>query len=317
YVYPRCGGGTNVMVPLVAGGLKMNFNRHFGGTLWTLEYDRLNYLNIHDLGRQAQVSGRWSNNVVEHVFSECGMGEQENFADPRDPNQRMGAICLQAGVNAGGAFGSEAIPVEFKADTAKQMGGGVFRPVLYRSLRVRKTVTPDFHGIPGCIQWRHTIAAGADLIQQPWYQHEIVSAHIVCVFSNYFRYNLVADKLERQPHWGAFAGGQMLRVTDCSYQCQIFTDNSRRHAFGLMFKDEAQGGSVEEIVGFYWKNRAPYPRDGMGVFDQNCIALFGLRHEPFRLGANDSVAYLFVGDFATVTNCANKLFQLRAAVPWK
>jgi hypothetical protein len=316
YVYPR-GNGGDPLVRVEAGGVKMAFHRHYGGTLWELEYGGLAYLNIHDLGRQAQVSGRWTRGDVEHIFSECGMGEAVPFANPKDPNQRMGSVCLRAGAGPDGAFSSEAIPLEFKADTAKDMGGGVFRPVLYRGLRTRKTVTPGLGGIPGCIQWRHDIVAGPDLTGQKSYQHEIIGAHLTCVFSGHYRFDPATDRLEPRPEWDTTATGHMLRVRDCTDRCQIFSTPDKRHAFGMMFRDTAQGGSADEIIGYFWKKLAPFPQDGLGVLDNNCIALFGLRYEAFQNGSNPSTAYLFVGDFDTVRNGARALYQRRDSVPWK
>jgi hypothetical protein len=105
----------------------------------------------------------------------------------------------------------------------------------------------------------------------------------------------------------------MLRVRDCTDRCQIFSTPDKRHAFGMMFRDTAQGGSADEIIGYFWKKLAPYPQDGLGVPDSNCIALFGLRYEPFESGSNPSTTYLFVGDFDTVRNGARALTS--AATP--
>lgn len=311
--------GSNALVALERSGVTLKFNRDFGGTLWELQYGGLQYLNIHDLGRQAQVSGRWTNAGVEHVFSECGTEAVVPLAKATNLLKQMGSICLSAETNGDGVFTSRTTPLEYIAKTARKLGGSPATPVLYRSLRLSKSVTLDYRGIEGCIQWRHSIQAGPDLVNQPWYQHEIVGIHLTCVFSNCFELNLSTGALEdRSAYWSGDSVSKMLKWGDkCSHTCLVLADATRTHAFGLLLRHTRDGGSAETLLGYHWKKLGPYPADGMSVHDRNCIALFGLRHEPFVAGDNFSTAYLFVGNFNTVTNSASKLFAIREQIPWK
>jgi hypothetical protein len=318
YAYPRYGNESNDLVTCASDGITLRFNRIFGGTLWELEHDGVQYINLHDLGRQIQVSGRWTNNAVEYIFSECGMAVPKPYANYDDPKQRMGSVCVLAETNSAGEFISEAIPLEFKPDTAKKLGGGAFEPVLYRSLLLRKSVKLNFRDIPGCIQWQQSIIASQDLTQQPWYQHEIASPHLTGIFSNYYQFNVSSSTLSNaSAYWSGDKQSKMIRPKKEPYRCLVFADLPHRHAFGLMGKDTANGGSADDLFGFHWKKLAPYPQDGMGVFDHNCIALFNLRHEPFVAGENRSIIYLFAGDFAMVTNAIARLYAIRDSVPWK
>jgi len=318
YAYPRYGNSGEAFITYKVGDVTMDFNRVYGGTMWHLTYDGLQYINNYDLGRQNQVSGRFVVDGREFTWAEAGMAVPRGLRDFSDPAQRMGAVCLSAEVNSENQFVSEFMPVEFKFWNTRFLGGDVFSPVLYCGIRVKKKVTLDFRGIKGCYQHWHNVMVGSDMTGLEAYRHEIPGGHFSSLFTRRYVYDLSSSQPEiedKSDGWSDNSDDKHITIQNTSYRCLIIATDDGRHAFGMMVKDSDDGGSVDRVVMANWKGFDPYP-ESVGEFSGNTVMITGINEKPYTEGSNVQISYNFVGDLDTVKKGAEELYRIRDLVPW-
>ena len=316
YGYPRYGSGLESFTSVTQDGVTFDCNKVFGGVLWHITYDGVQFINNFAQGRQVQMSCRWKDdaNALEHVASETGRKRDDytNGMDQYAAYTHMGSPTLYSYVDTPTKhIATKAIPLEFKPEATATLGGGTWNPVLYDNQSCRKVIHYDYDGMGPVFRyrqiWNFPIAAEADDVCQME-----ASIHLNAGFTNVFRYHPETGQLENMENtWFKNGDSGGFNDTDFGATCYLFADNSD-HCLGIIAKDFDEGGSWEKVTAINGSSNG----SGSGEFDNPFNVLYLLNFQQYQAGDNNYYYYLVIGDLTTVTNKAQALYDTKETHLW-
>lgn len=317
YGYPRYGSQLESFTEITDSGVTLACNKVFGGVLWHITYDGVQFINNFAQGRQIQMSCRWKDrsNALEHVASETGCKRDDYTAglNQYSAYTHIGSPLVYSYVDtATKRICTQAIPLEFKPEAMEILGGGTWNPILYARQTCSKVITYDYNGMGSVYRFRQTwnfpVSAETDDICQME-----ASIHLNAGFTNVFRYHPESSSLESmETNWFKNGDSGGFNDSDFGITCYIFGDKSLTHCLGVVAKDLDAGGSWERVTAINGSKNGT----GTGEFDNPFNVLYLLNWQPYQAGDNNYYYYLIVGDLTTVTNKAQILHDTQENQHW-
>lgn len=317
YGYKRYGNDLEDLLSVSWGDITVECNRVFGGALWHINYDGVQFINNFAQGRQVQMSCRWidDNTEVECVASEVGR-KRDDFTsglDQYDAYKHMGSPMVYGYVDTSTKrICTQAIPMEFKATTSSALGGGTWSPVLYDSQTCSKVIHYNYNDLGPVMRYRQiwTFPSSADT--NDICQME-ASIHLNAGFTNVFRYHPENGQLEDMDYkwWDDNGDPDGFNDNDFGISCYIFADDDD-HCLGVVARDADDGGTWEQVTAINCSENS----SGSGEFDDACNVMYLLNWLPYQAGNNNYYYYMIVGDLTTATNKAQALYDTRTSHQW-
>jgi hypothetical protein len=316
YAYKRYGSQLEDLTSITQSGITLSCNKVFGGVLWHITYDGVQFINNFAQGRHLQMSCRWRDQAgtLEHIASEAGRVRYDYSTglDKYPAYTHMGSPTVFSYADTvNKRLVTKTVPLEYQPNTAEILGGSGWNPVLYDGQSCRKTIHYDYNGMGPVFRYRQTwnfpAAAEADDICQME-----ASIHLNAGFTNVFRYHPDIGQLEdMKSNWFKNGDSGGFNDTNFGITCFIFADSSNR-CLGVVAKDFDHGGSWERVTAINGSSNGV----GSGEFDNPFNVIYLLNFQPYQAGDNEYYYYLIVGDLSTVISKTQALYDTEETHLW-
>ncbi len=278
YGFPRLGNDLESLLSLTKGGITVESNRVYGGSLWHLQWNGVEFLN------PAPPNDPTGAAIL--LFFDVGLGGFGAF-EPGDGSSGNGAplVNLQ---NQGRRQSSRAIPL---ADPAT-LGIDRDHPVIWKNMVFGKDLDLDFNGMGPVVKYATHLSLPGPIAANSLF-HPIM--RVQPQFNRFFVYSAVQDALI-----DVTALIPDACIDDSFYPVNIdvggivVSDDSSGHALGVYGADLAHGGSITEYV---------LRRYFCGPYTRLDI----LRNAPLPAGDSTYNSYLIT---ETLDNVRQKMHQL-------
>ena len=303
----RFGTRDEDLVPLTGGGITITSNRVAGCSLWSWEYDGVDYVNVYDFGRQIQVAMNLKDPRARPPMrnnpTEAG-GRVSNGGIPQDYH---GSPCLEVRNEREGTASpvqtTIAVPLEWDPE---KYGGGPANPVLWRDVRIGKRITLGYRGLRGVARYETIVVVpGKASLETYDPVIEIPSVYLPAEFTDFHQFDatdgndrplpLVPGVLDAaQPPSGI--GGVIVQTADGAA------------AFGIYGAWSERGGSVTRDLG-QWQY-VYFPWGGHGPMSHGTAKFNAGYHGPLKAGENRFTTYLVSGSAAEVRASMRRLHDM-------
>lgn len=316
YGYKRYGNQLEDLTAVTESGVTLECNKVFGGVLWHITYDGVQFINNFAQGRHLQMSCRWRDSAtsLEHIASEAGRVRYDYTTglDKYPAYTHMGSPVVYSYIDAANKrLVTKTIPLEYQPNTAETLGGSGWNPVLYDRQSCRKAIVYDYNGMGPVFRYRQIWYFPAAAEPDDICQME-ASIHLNAGFTNVFRYHPGTGQLENMKSiWFKNGDSGGFNDSDFGITCYIFSDSSD-HCLGLVARDFDDGGSWERVTAINGSSNGT----GSGEFDNPFNVLYLLNFQQYQPGDNGYYYYLIVGDLNTVTNKTQLLFSSKESHQW-
>jgi hypothetical protein len=246
--YRRHGTDPEPQLWVAGDEVRLAANLAAGGAVSELWWDRRQFVNNWDYGRQIQIACNLR--PVAETDNPTEGGDEYGPPGVAPAAWAHGSPLLSAQV-VGKVLTTSCHPLQWSPET---FGGGPTRPVMWRGT-FAKRVELDWHGRPHLIRWDTTAHFPND---ESYLDLEIVTAYLTADFSAFYTYDAATSSLEQitdldmgQCHDPSVdvrqrpdAGGVILATDDGQHALGVYrrAPNGEENAFGLCNFVMAEGG---------------------------------------------------------------------------
>ena len=306
YGYRRYGRRNTAFATLAAGGVTIRSNRVAGCALWSWKWKGVEYVNVHDYGRQIQTSVGFSHDGIGVNPTEAG---SRYSAGSLPPAARQGAPCVSVStVDSGGPSPTQrtrAIPLEWEPEL---LGGGPANPVAWPRMTVGKDITLNYAGLGPVARYTTVVTVP---VRYAAFGAEIPTVYLNGDLRELTLYDAAANTTRRLPTVCDRLDGVN---PGSGYGGIIASSDDGTRAFGYYGVHVERGGSVTRPkAGFGFSRHHCSPvGNGNGPADSSTTKLRAFNQEGLAAGENRFTTYLMTGTRAEVRALMRRLYTMKA-----
>ena len=302
YGYSRYGRLDTAFATLSAGGVTVRSNLVAGCSLWSWRSHGVEFVNVHDLGRQIQTSAGFAYNGVGVLPTEAGSTYSGSaFAGAMAQSAPCVSVTTADASTASPTQRTRAVPLEWQPAA---LGGGPSNPVAWPRMLLGKDITLNYAGL-GPVA-RYTTVVSVPTVPTGLTGVEIPSVYLNGEFRDLTLYDAAADTSTR-----------------LTTVCGVMYGLNPKSGYGGVIAASADGARAFGLYAAHierWGFRAGlgYARfncggTGRGSRDDATTKLRGLTHAVWSAGENRFTTYLISGTKADVVRLMRRLYTLDAA----
>jgi hypothetical protein len=304
YGYRRYGRQDTAFATLSAGGVTIRSNRVAGCALWSWRWRGVEFVNVHDYGRQIQTSVG---------FAHDGVGVNPTEAGSRYSSQslpaaiRQGAPCVSVStVDSGGQSPTQrtrAVPLEWAPEL---VGGGPSNPVAWPRMTVGKDITLNYAGLGPVARYTTVVTVP---VRYAAFGAEIPTVYLNGDLRELTLYDAAANTTRRLPAVCDRLDGIN---PGSGYGGIIASSDDGTRAFGFYGVHVEHGGSVTRPKAGFGFSRHHCSPVGNGPTDSSTTKLRAFNQEGLAAGENRFTTYLMSGTRDEVRGLMRRLYQIGA-----
>ncbi len=281
YGFQRFGNDTESLLSLTKGGVTVESNRVYGGSLWHWKWDGVEFLN--------PVSPYDAVGAAILLFFDVGQGDRNAFEEGDGFGHGAPALSVQ---NQGNTQSSRTVPV---ADPTV-IGVDPDHPLIWKNIVFAKDLDLDFNRMGPVARYATHLSLPSPIGAASLY-HPIL--RVQPQFNRFFVYYAASDTLVEVtgliPNACVDDSGHLVNLEVGGI---IVSDSSATHALGVYGADIANGGSITDYV----LKKYPCRADAIDYTRLDII-----RNAPLPTGDSTYNAYLIT---ETLDNVRQKMRQL-------
>jgi hypothetical protein len=297
YGYRRYGTAATDLLSIAAGAVTVGSNRTAGCSLWSWVWNGLQFVNVHDYGRQIQTAFRIPLDAT--LYANPTEAGSNISTDPR-PANRQGSPCLQAVNTSATDQTTRAIPLEY---VPQSFGGDVTHPVIWKDVQIGKELTLNYLGLGAVAKYTSVVSTPSPLT---FASVEIPSIYLNGILSSFYVYDAGTRTLSSVPRPPAAGDGT---APSSGYGGVIAANAEGSFAFGQYGVLESQGGSVSGAPGGFTMFYFPDTTEAVfGPLSNTTGKLRALRNGALPSGESRFSTYLISGTLADVRRLMDSLY---------
>ena len=304
YGYRRYGRRNTAFATLAAGGVTIRSNRVAGCALWSWKWKGVEYVNVHDYGRQIQTSVGFSHDGIGVNPTEAG---SRYSAGSLPAAARQGAPCVSVStVDSGGPSPTQrtrAIPLEWEPEL---LGGGPANPVAWPRMTVGKDITLNYAGLGPVARYTTVVTVP---VRYAAFGAEIPTVYLNGDLRELTLYDAAANTTRRLPTVCDRLDGVN---PGSGYGGIIASSDDGTRAFGYYGVHVEHGGSVTRPKAGFGFSRHHCSPVGNGPADSSTTKLRAFNQEGLVAGENRFTTYLMTGTRAEVRALMRRLYTMKA-----